>query len=104
MDKLDFKKYYESKLKLIEAVDSSPKIKIQYKLNKYCKIPLLESIDSDRKIYVGLKPDDIIEFLWEYDSPDNPLVRYLKIGGSTFFPLWNSSKMLNWVINNTDEI
>ena len=105
--KLDFKKYYESKKKLLEAIDSSPRIRLKYKLNKYCKVPLQESIDSTQKTYVSFKPDDIIEILWEYDTPDNPTVKYIKLlteNVSTFFPVWNSSKMFKWTLNNTEEL
>jgi hypothetical protein len=104
--KLDFKSYYESKLKLLEAVDSSPRVKLQYKLTKYCKVPLHETVETEEKTYFSLKPDDQIEILWEFDIPDNPTVRYVRImeTDETFFPVWNNSKMFSWVLNNTDEL
>ena len=104
--KLTFKDYYRSKLKLIEAVDLSPRVKIQYELNKYCKLPVYEQVDlSDRK-YLSLKLDEQVEILWEYDTLDAPTVRYIRIveTGQTFIPAWNSGKMFNWVINNTNEL
>lgn len=104
--KLEFKQYYESKMRLLEAVDSSPKIKLQYKLVKYCKLPLHEAVDNTNKKYIPLKPDDIVEILWEYDVPDMPTVRYVRIidTAETLFPVWNSIKMFSWVLNNTKEI
>lgn len=104
--KLTFKDYYESKMKLIEAVDLSPRVKLTYKLNKYCKIPVYETVDSNEKEYVSLKLDDEVEILWEYDTPDAPTVRYIRIIETmqTFIPAWNSGKMFNWVVNNTDEL
>jgi hypothetical protein len=104
--KLEFKQYYESKKKLIESVDSCPKVKLQYRLDKYCKLPLHETVDSDEKIYISLKPDDIVEILWEYDTPDTPTVRYVSIveNDKILFPVWNSTKMFNWAVNNATEI
>lgn len=103
---MDFKQYYSSKIRLLEAVDSSPKVKLRYRLTKYCKVPILKEIDSRDKDYVSLKPDDLIEILWEYDSPDNPTVRYIKIldEGETYFPFWHSSKIFTWALSNTEEI
>ena len=54
--KLTFKEYYKAKKRLIEAVDSSPKIKLQYKLQKYCKVPLLEHIDVDAHAHLITQP------------------------------------------------
>lgn len=104
--KIDFKQYYESKIKLLEAVDSSPRVKLQYKMRKYCKIPLHENVSSDDKIYISLKPDDVIEILWEYDTPDTPTVRYVKLmeDEKILFPAWNSPKMFNWVMSSAREI
>ena len=106
MMKLAFKDYYESKLKLIEAVDLSPRVKLTYKLNKYCKVPVYEQVDSESREYISLKIDDEIEILWEYDSLDAPTVRYIRITETeqTFVPAWNSGKMFNWVVNNTREL
>jgi hypothetical protein len=103
---MDFKCYYDSKIRLLEAVDSSPKVILKYKLTKYCKVPMLKEVDSGDKDYISLKPDDIIEILWEYDSPDNPTVRYIKIMNQdlTYFPFWNSSKIFTWALSNTEEI
>jgi hypothetical protein len=100
----EFKDYYESKKRLIEAVDSSPKVKLQYKLNKYCKFPVYESIECTNKTYILLKPDDEVEILWEYDIPDNPTVRYIKYNGETYFPSWNNLKIFNWTVNNAIEM
>lgn len=104
--KLNFKDYYQSKKKLLEAIDSSPKVRLKYKLDKYCKLPLHENVDSDKKIYYALKPDDVVEIIWEYDSPDNPTVRCIKIleSGETYFPVWHSTKIFNWTLKNTNEI
>lgn len=104
--KLGFKQYYESKMKLLEATDSSPRVVLHYRLTKYCKVPVNEQIDSDEKIYFSLKPDDEVEILWEYDSPENPTVRYIRVveSGQTFFPVWSSGKVFNWVVSNTEEI
>ena len=104
--KLDFKQYYESKMKLLEAVNTSPKIKLKYKLTKYCKIPVYETVDSSEKIYLTLKPDDVVEILWEYDTPDHPTVKCMQLLGnsSILFPSWNSTKIFNWSINNTLEL
>lgn len=104
--KLEFKQYYESKKKLLEAVDSSPRAKVNYKLNKYCKVPLYEQVDSVEKIYISLKPDDMLEILWEYDTPNStPSVRYIRIVETkqVFIPAWSSSKIFTWLMNNTDE-
>lgn len=103
---MGFKQYYDSKKKLLEAVDSCPRVKLSYKLEKYCKLPLYENVDSDSKTYFSLKPDDEIEILWEYDTPDTPTVRYIRIVDTqqTFSPAWSSVKMFNWVVNNTIEI
>lgn len=104
--KLEFKQYYESKRKLMEAVDSSPRVKLKYRLTKYCKIPFYETVDSTVKQYFSLKPDDEVEILWEYDTPESPTVRYIRIveSSETLFPSWNSSKMFNWAVNNATEI
>lgn len=104
--KLTFKEYYNSKKRLLEAIDSSPKIKLQYKLQKYCKVPLLEHIDTDDKTYISFKPDDIIEVVWEYDTPESPTVRCIKLveTNETYFPVWGSIKFFNWTLNNTKEI
>lgn len=104
--KFDFKQYYDSKMKLLEAVDSSPRIKLKYKLTKYCKIPIFETIETNTKTYLSLKPDDELEVLWEYDSPDNPTIKFLKFHNTDnpIFPAWSSPKMFSWLLNNTDEI
>ena len=104
--KLTFKDYYESKMKLIEAVDLSPRVKLQYRLTKYCRVPVYEQVDSNERVYFSLKPDDKVEILWEYDTLDAPTVRYIRIVETkqTFIPAWNSGKMFNWVVNNTDEL
>lgn len=103
---MDFKKYYDSKIRLLEAVDSSPKVKIKYKLTKYCKVPVLNEVDSKDKNYISFKPDDVVEILWEYDAPDNPTVRYIKILDKelTCFPFWSSTKIFTWTLGNTEEI
>jgi hypothetical protein len=103
---MDFKQYYNSKIRLLEAVDSSPKVKMKYRLSKYCKIPLYETVDCTNKNYISLKPDDVIEILWEYDSPDKPTVRYIKIveKDKTLFPVWGSNKIFSWALSNTEEI
>jgi hypothetical protein len=104
--KLNFKQYYESKMKLLEAVNTSPKIKLKYSLTKYCKIPFYETIDSSDKKYLTLKPDDIVEILWEYDTPDHPTAKCMWLLGepNTLFPSWNSTKIFNWSLSNTTEI
>lgn len=104
--KLTFKDYYESKVKLIEAVDLSPRVKLKYKLNKYCKIPVYEAVDSNDRDYISLKLDEEVEILWEYDTLDTPTVRYIRIieTKQTFIPAWNSGKMFNWVVHNTEEL
>lgn len=104
--KLEFKQYYESKMRLLEAADSSPRVVLHYRLKKYCKVPIHEKIDSNEKLYFSLKPDDELEILWEYDTPETPTVRYIRIleTGETVFPVWNSGKIFNWILNNTEEI
>jgi hypothetical protein len=104
--KLDFKQYYESKMKLLEAVNTSPKIKLKYKLTKYCKLPVYETADSANKIYLTLKPDDVVEILWEYDTPDHPTVKCMHLldNSDILFPSWNSTKIFNWSLNNTIEL
>lgn len=103
---MNLKDYYHSKMKLIEAVDSSPRVKLRYKLEKYCKVPLYETPDESSKIYYSFKPDDQIEVLWEYDVPESPSVKYIKIlsEGAVYFPDWKSSKIFSWLLNSTKEI
>ena len=102
--KLNFKDYYDSKIKLLEAIDCSPKVKLSYRLDKYCKLPLHETVDAEKKLYYALKPDDVVEIIWEYDSPDSPTVRCIKINEKTYFPVWHSAKIFNWTLKNTKEI
>jgi uncharacterized pyridoxamine 5'-phosphate oxidase family protein len=109
MERLSFKRYFESKKKLLEACESVPRIRNEYKVTKYCKFPVFESLDDDSKSYVAFKAMDRIEVLWEKsDQDDNyPVARYIVLlseDGQKVYPCWNNKKIHSWIENSTIEV
>lgn len=109
-----FKEFYArhqaAKLKLREAADSTPRVRNDYRLTKYCKFPVYESYEKDEKVYISFKPKDEIQILWEHVSEydDYPTPKSIYIFSEDgkekqVFPCWNNKKMRKWVENNTIE-
>lgn len=96
-----FKEYYEHKAALREASKENPRETAEYVVLKYCKVPLLNE-DGERE-YVPLKPKDVIEILWEYETPDKPIARQIMVGlfGEKKKPAWSTSKFYSWVEGST---
>ena len=106
--KLSFTEYFESKMKLLEKAEDTPRIYSLYELKAYKKVPLKESYEDDGKFYVSFKPKDRIKILWEYEDVFYPTARNFVVisedGSKTFYPCWGSKKLLKWVLSNTKEI
>lgn len=106
---LSFTEYYESKQKLLETAEESPRIYSFYNVLNYRRVPVLEDYDDEEKIYLSLKPKDKLKILWEYENVYFPTARnfiVIKEDGSqeTFYPCWSNKKLLKWVMNNATEI
>jgi hypothetical protein len=102
-EKLSFKEYCLSKKYLRLAVDNVPRIMEYYELTKYCKFPVVS--EDDDKQYVGLKPKDRLEVVWECLNPESPTLKSLKViiedDTETVQPAWSNSKLSAWLKNNT---
>jgi len=98
---LTFKEYLASKVKLREAVKTTPKQKIQYKVKKYCKLPIGES--KDTKEVVSLKPKQTLIIEWSYDNFDSPTPLKIMLDGIPIIPIWNQTKFEDWLYRNTTE-
>jgi len=106
---LSFSEYYNSKQKLLESAEESPRIYSYYNVLNYRKVPVLEDYDSEDKIYLSLKPNDQLKILWEYENVYFPTVRkfiFIRENGNdeSYFPCWSNKKLLKWVMNNANEI
>ena len=104
--KLSFKQYWESKEALREAGNKNMSYLKTYKVNKYCKVPVFE---SNRREYLNLKPKDLIELEWEYDSllKTNKLKKFSIIEEENKIQkciVWNSKKIAEWVNSSTFEV
>lgn len=106
--KLSFSEYYQSKQKLLEKVEDTPRIYSLYELKAYKKVPLKESFEDEEKFYISFKPKDRIKILWEYEDLYYPTARNFVVvtedGSETYYPCWGSNKLLKWVLSNTREI
>jgi len=108
MRRLTFKEYYESKKKLLSACDTVPRVRTEYKLTKYCKLPVFESLESDDRSYIGFKPKDVIEILWEKadEFDDYPVAKSIILiseDNKEVFPCWGNTKLHRWVESSTIE-
>jgi len=100
---LSFKDYLDSKQKLKEAGNNCPRVKFLYEVRKYCKIPLTDNL-SEEKQYISLKPKDVIEILWEFESKESPVAKEVKLvfdNDQTMYFSWNNPKILKWVESST---
>lgn len=105
---LTFKKYLESKARLLEAVAKTPKRTGEYHVRKYCKIPLGES--KEDKVYIPLKPKYKILVDWLYTNVDNPTPLALRvecedpeIADQEFQTFWSGVKLQKWLARNARE-
>lgn len=101
-------KYQDSKKKLLAACDTTPRVRNEYKLVKYCKFPVYESLDSDDKVYVSFRPKDRIEVLWEQvnEQDDYPVPKKIVLineDQKEVYPCWNNKKFRKWIENSTIE-
>ena len=109
LKKLTFKEYYDSKQRLIEALNEPAIVESTYAIRKYCKLPLGES--KDDKTTVSLKPSHRLIVEWEYQE-NKPLtlnaVYFDNIDGyDNQQPqklMWSESKFKKWLNGNTREI
>jgi hypothetical protein len=106
--KLTFKQYLDSKEKLREAVNRTPKRTAEYTVRKYCKLVVGES--KEEKEYVNLKPKHKIFVEWLYENTDNPTILSIKFDGVKDVPtneerksLWQGERLLKWLLRNTRE-
>jgi len=106
--KLTFKQYLDSKEKLREAVNRTPKRTAEYTVRKYCKLVVGES--KEEKEYVNLKPKHKIFVEWLYENTDNPTILSIKFDGVNEHPtddeyksLWQGERLLKWLLRNTRE-
>ena len=107
-DKLTFKEYLESKERLREAVNNTPKRTANYAITKYCKIAVGES--KKDKEYISLKPKQRVQVDWLYESMDTPSVisiRFFNVVGVAadheFEILWGHDRLDKWLEKNTRE-
>lgn len=105
---LSFTEYFNSKQKLLEKAEDTPRIYSLYELETYKKVPVKESYDDEDKFYLSFKPKDRIKILWEYEDIYYPTARNFVVvsedGSETYYPCWGSKKLLKWVLSNTREI
>lgn len=98
--RLSFSEYIESKNILKLAVEDAPKHKQIFNVTKYCKIPVHEDFKSNTKEYIGLKPKDSVEVIWETHE-SQMIVRYIIINEQyNYFPTWTNKKFCNWLTMN----
>ena len=105
---LTFKEYLESKEKLREAVDITPKQSMEYTVNKYCKLIVGES--KDEKEQINLKPNQTIVVEWLYEDIDNPTPLNITFEGVCpsidtleYNSYWQPEKLRKWLLRNTRE-
>lgn len=106
--KLTFKEYLDSKERLREAVNRTPKRTAEYTVRKYCKLVVGES--KEEKEYVNLKPKHKIFVEWLYENTDNPTILAIKFDGvqdvspeDEHKSLWQGERLLRWLLRNTRE-
>ena len=106
--KLTFKEYLESKQKLREAIEKTPRRQAEYNVYKYCKLVIGES--KDEKEYVNLKPNQTITVEWLYEDVDDPTVISIKFdgvkdkdAGDEYETFWSGERLLKWLGRNTRE-
>ena len=108
MRHLTFKEYLESKERLSEAVENTPKQTTTYDVTKYCRLVVGES--KDDKTTISLKPKNRIIVEWEYLSIDNPTPLSIKFDGAKdvdpfndHTTFWQGKKLQTWLWRNTRE-
>lgn len=106
--KLTFKEYLDSKEKLREAVNQTPKRTAMYTVQKYCKLVVGEC--KEEKEYVNLKPKQKIFVEWLYENTDNPTILAIKFDGvknispeDEHSSMWQGERLLKWLLRNTHE-
>lgn len=108
MHKLSFKEYLDSKQKLREAIEKTPRREAVYNVRKYCKLIIGES--KEEKSQITLKPNQKISVDWLYENLDNPTPVSIKFAGiedvdnsQPFETYWQGNKLLKWLARNTNE-
>jgi len=108
MHKLSFKEYLDSKQKLREAIEKTPRRTGQYSVRKYCKLIIGES--KEDKSQITLKPNQKISVDWLYEDIDNPTPVGIKFDGiddidnsQSFETYWQGKKLLKWLARNARE-
>ena len=106
--KLTFKEYLESKERLREAIEKTPKQVKEYTVSKYCKLVVGES--KEEKEQINLKPKQKIIVEWLYNDIDNPTVTKITFNGvcpdidsNEYNSYWNPKKLQKWLMKNTYE-
>lgn len=101
-NKASFKEYLDSKELLKMALDSVPKVKEIYEIEKYCSVPIKESDDVE---YIKLKPKDLIEILWE-NTPGSPTPKSFTLlsEDEQMSFAWSDAKVRSWVEKMTRKI
>lgn len=108
MEKLTFKQYVDSKKQLLEAIKETPVHSSTYVIKKYCKLIVGES--KDNKESISLKPSNVINVQWLYESVDNPKPLLLTFEGvrgtisdDEYNVYWSGSKLQEWLLKNAVE-
>jgi len=108
MPQLTFKEYIQSKTKLYEAVEKTPKRTALYTIRKYCKLPVGTCKES--KEYISLKPKEKLSVAWLYENLDEPTPININFNDvkdidpdSEYAAFWNGARLLNWLMRNAQE-
>ena len=94
-----FCEFLKSKQQLIQDLQSAPTTKITYTVKKYVKMPLLE---QSNQIMLGLKPNDQISIIWEFDLNGNAKgCKQLLFNNMAYTSDKSIARIQSWLITNT---
>lgn len=109
MEKLTFKQYIETKQKLREAIERTPKQTVSYSMTKYCKMIVGES--KDEKVYIPLKPKNKITVDYLYINEDAPVITGVHVEDVeevdpefTYSVFWENERFIRWLEKNAKQI
>ncbi len=84
---------------LVGQTTNNPTSSIKYKINKYTKFP---TINENVETLICVKPKEIIEVLWEFDTNGNVVdIRQIKINENIYYYPNDTRSLRKWLNTNT---
>lgn len=96
--KLQFKEYYLTKKRLMEAGEKTSEFEKSYQLRKYCRFPISE---NGVKRYIKFSPQSNVSIKWRYNEEHELSVIGMLFEDEEISPTWNNKKLINWIFANT---